>query len=55
MLLNVIWGKDCSFTVVFRIRIDFGQLDPGGQKIPTKIEKIEKFHVLKWWMFSFEG
>jgi hypothetical protein len=29
--------------------------DPGGQKRPTKIEKIQKFHVLKCWMFSFEG
>jgi hypothetical protein len=25
--------------------------DPGGQKLPTKIEKSEKFHALKCWMF----
>jgi hypothetical protein len=24
-------------------------------KLPTKIENVEKFHVLKCWMFSFEG
>jgi hypothetical protein len=39
-----------------RIRIDFGRLepdpDPGGQKLPTKIEKN---YVLKCWMFSLEG
>ncbi len=29
--------------------------DPGGQKGPTKIEKSKKFHVLKCWMFTFEG
>ncbi len=29
--------------------------DPGGQKLPTKIEKVKKFQVLKCWMFSFEG
>ncbi len=28
--------------------------DPGGQKLLTKIGKIQKFHVLKCWMFSFE-
>jgi hypothetical protein len=31
-------------------------LDPGGQKWPTKKEKKnKKFHVLKCWMFSCEG
>jgi hypothetical protein len=29
--------------------------DAGGQKRPTKIVKSKKFHVLKCWMFSFEG
>jgi len=29
--------------------------DPGGQKLPTKMEKINKIHFLKCWMFSFEG
>jgi hypothetical protein len=24
-------------------------------KRPTKIEKVKKFHILKRWMFSFEG
>ncbi len=39
------------------IRIDFGRLDPDprGQKLPTKIEKVKKFHVKKCLMFSFEG
>jgi hypothetical protein len=29
--------------------------DPGGQKLPTKVEKIKKINVLKCWMFSFES
>jgi hypothetical protein len=31
--------------------------DQEGQKCSTKIEKkkLKKFHVLKCWMFSFEG
>ncbi len=29
--------------------------DPRGQKWLAKIEKVDKFHVLKCWMFSFEG
>jgi Leucine-rich repeat (LRR) protein len=29
--------------------------DPGGQKLPQKKEKVNKFHILKCWMFSFEG
>jgi hypothetical protein len=29
--------------------------DLGGQKLSTKIEKSIDFHVLKCWMFSFEG
>jgi hypothetical protein len=41
---------------VFRIRIHSGQWirirnldpDPGGQKWPTKVEKIKKFNVLFW-------
>jgi hypothetical protein len=24
-------------------------------KITTKVEKINKFHALKYWMFSFES
>jgi hypothetical protein len=28
--------------------------DPGRQKLPAKVEKIDKIHVLKCWMFSFE-
>jgi hypothetical protein len=27
--------------------------DPGELKLPTRIEKVKKFHVLKCWMFSF--
>jgi hypothetical protein len=49
------------FLTVFRIwiRIQSGQWirisirnpdpDSGGQKLPTKVEKIKKFHVLKSW------
>jgi hypothetical protein len=29
--------------------------DPGGLKMPIKIEKVKKFHVLKCWIFSFHG
>jgi hypothetical protein len=29
--------------------------DPERKKIPTKIEKVLKFDVLKCWMFFFEG
>jgi hypothetical protein len=37
-----------------RIRIRNPDPDPGGQKLPTKVEKIKIFHVLKCWMFSLE-
>jgi hypothetical protein len=37
------------------IRIWIRNPDPERQKFPTKIKKVKKFHVLKWWMFSFEG
>jgi hypothetical protein len=33
----------------FRIRIQKGKKDP------QKLKKIKTFHVLKCWMFSFEG
>jgi hypothetical protein len=29
--------------------------DLGGHKLPTKVEKINKFYVLKCWMFYFES
>ncbi len=29
--------------------------DPGGQKLPTKKEKVKNFHVSKCWMFPCEG
>jgi hypothetical protein len=29
--------------------------DPGGQNLPTKIEKAKKFHVFKCWVLTFEG
>jgi hypothetical protein len=29
--------------------------DPEGQKLPTKVQKIYLFHVLKCWMFFFES
>jgi hypothetical protein len=28
-------------------------LDPGGQKLPRKIEKVNTFHLFKCRMFSF--
>jgi hypothetical protein len=37
------------------IRSSDPDLDPRGQKLPIKIEKINKFHVLKCWMFSLDG
>jgi hypothetical protein len=43
------------------IRIQSGQwiririLIQEGKKTHKKVEKIEKFHVLKCWMFSFVG
>ncbi len=27
----------------------------GRARHPKKIEKVKKFHILKCWMFSFEG
>jgi hypothetical protein len=38
-----------------RIRIHNPDPDPGGQKDPQKFKKVYKFHMLKYWMFSFEG
>jgi hypothetical protein len=29
--------------------------NPGGQKLPTKVENFLKVHVLKRWMASFES
>ncbi len=29
--------------------------DPGGQKLPTNIEKVNKISFLKCWMFSLFG
>ncbi len=38
-----------------RIRIQIADPDPGGQKWPQKKKKVQNFHLLKCWMFSFEG
>jgi hypothetical protein len=48
-------AKQCFGSGSSLIGIDFSllDLDPGGQKWPSKIEKEKKFHVLKCWMFSF--
>jgi hypothetical protein len=43
-----------SCCIRIRIQIADPDLDPGGQKWPTKVEK-SNFHVFKYWMFSFEG
>jgi hypothetical protein len=37
-----------------RISIRNPDPDPEGLKGPTRVAKINKFHVLKCWMFSFE-
>jgi hypothetical protein len=29
--------------------------DPGGQNDPEKLKIVNEFHLLKCWMFSFEG
>ncbi len=48
------WGSGSAW-----IRTDFGGLDPvpdpKEQKWPTKNETAKKFHVLTWWMLSFQG
>ncbi len=48
-------GSGSVFGGRIRIRNPDPDTDPGGQKRPTKVEKIKKFHVLKSWMFSFEN
>jgi hypothetical protein len=44
---------------VFGIRINFGRLDPdpGGQKCPTKIEKVKNFMFssAEWSLLRVEG
>jgi hypothetical protein len=45
----VVWGRQRKRTMVPLIRILEGKNDP------EKYEKVYKFHVLKCWMFSFEG
>jgi hypothetical protein len=34
---------------------DPDSIGSGGQKLPTKVKKIVKVHVLKCWMASFES
>jgi hypothetical protein len=41
-----------SCWIRIRIRIQIADPDPGGQKLP---KKVQNFYVLKCWMFSFEG
>ncbi len=41
-----------SCWIRIRFQIADPDLDPGGQKWPTKIEKVQNFHVFKYWMFS---
>jgi hypothetical protein len=41
-----------------RIRIGLGhwiRIQEGKNNDPQKLKKVKKFHVLKCWMFSFEG
>jgi hypothetical protein len=65
---KVLWNRNKVLWTGFRIRIRINlscwiqiriqiadpDPDPGGQKCPTKIEKVQNFHVLKCWMFFFE-
>ncbi len=44
-----------NLTCWIRIRIKNMDPDPGGQKLPTKLEKVKNFHVLNFLMFPFEG
>jgi hypothetical protein len=48
-----------SFEAVFRIQIrilssQWNRIQE-GKNDPEKYKKVKKFHVLKCWMFSFEG
>ncbi len=38
-----------------KIRIANPDPDPGGQKEPTNMKKVNNFKILKFLMFSFEG
>jgi hypothetical protein len=42
-------GSGSAFKLRIRIRIQEGKNDP------QKYKKVQNFHVLKCWMFSFEG
>jgi hypothetical protein len=48
-------GKQINYNVIAVFRISNPDPDPRGQKCPTKMKTVEKFHVLKCWMFSLEG
>jgi hypothetical protein len=53
LLSNIVYACTCHTKPVLRIRIriDFGRLDPdpdpGGQKLPTKVEKSEDISCFK--------
>ncbi len=42
------------FKAVFRIRIHIGS-GSRREKMSLKNRRVKKFHVLKCWVFSFEG
>jgi hypothetical protein len=50
---NIVYASTCHTKPLLRIRIriDFGRLDPdpdpGGQKLPTKVEKSENISCFK--------
>jgi hypothetical protein len=54
--LKIRMGNRIDFGIGW-IRISIGNADPysGEQKIHNKIRKVKICHVLKYWMFSFEG
>jgi hypothetical protein len=50
----------CQTNVPDLVRSGFNQVSESGSgyrraKAHKKRKKVKKFHVLKWWVFSFEG
>ncbi len=43
------WSAGSESSIGMQIRIQ------KRLKLPTKLEKVKKFHALKCWMFSFDG
>jgi hypothetical protein len=52
--IGYIFGSKIVFWIRIRIGSGFNKVS-GSVKITHKIEKIKKFHVLKFWMFSLRA